>query len=65
MKFSNKCNIPTPGPNLDSFFVFNNQTLPPFTKSMQKALIQNTCKRDWIGGSEIFGSLSSKKCPLS
>ena len=35
----------------------NSQVLRPFVKIMQSFLLmQNTWKRNWIGGGEIFGS---------
>ena len=39
-----------------------NRTLTPFVKIIQNfILMQNTLKRDYVGNSEIFGTLFPKK----
>ena len=50
---------------IKTFFVFNNQMLNPFAKIMQSfIMIQNTKKRDWIGGGKILVALFFKIRPI-
>ena len=45
-----------------TFDASDSQTPLPFMKIMQRfILMQNTSKRDWVGGGEIFASLFFKK----
>ena len=51
--------------NLEPLFISDSRKLSPIAKIIQSLiLIQNTEKRDWIGGDEIFGALFFKKVPL-
>ena len=47
---------------IQNFYASGSRRLSPFVKIMQSfILLQNTEKRDWIGGGEIFGALFSQK----
>ena len=53
------------GPNLDLLYASSYRTLPPFVKNMQSFIVmENTSKRNWIGGGEIAGPFLSKKSPF-